>query len=78
MARLIVKNPKGLYNMWSTIIDSFIYYDLTKEEYIDVRAKEVYADTEEELQQIFIEIEKNSPKSKRYTKDYNECMEIIE
>ena len=72
MARQIVKLPNGLYGMWSTISDSFLIKDLTKKEYIEYRAKEVYFEEIEELTDAF-----KNEKDGRYFMDYAECMEIL-
>lgn len=53
MARQIVEQPNGLYAMWSTVIDDFIEINLTKEEYIEYRAKEAYEDKKKDLEEIF-------------------------
>ena len=75
MARLIVKQPDGLYAMWSTTSDCFIHKDLTKEQYITVRAQEVYDDKREEMEKAFNLIESGSGKAFAYMKDYDECLE---
>ncbi len=37
MARLLVKQPNGLYTIFSTIVDCPIYWNLTEEDYINLR-----------------------------------------
>ena len=74
MGRSIVKQPDGKYSMWSSIVDDFIHTDLTKDEYIEIRAKEAYEEKKEEMEGAFKEIEAN-PNS-RYLKDYKHCLKI--
>lgn len=49
MVRKIVKQPNGKYAMWSSVIDDFLYIDLTEEEYIAIRAKEEHDDKYKEV-----------------------------
>jgi len=76
MGRQIVKQPDGKYSCWSTVVDGFIEKDLTKEEYIEFRAQEAYEDKKEEMEKAFEAIAKGQ--GNRYTRDYNECLELIE
>ena len=49
MARQIIRQPNGKFAIWSTIIDNFIMWDATEEEYIAFRI-------EEETERIKVEI----------------------
>jgi len=71
MGRQFVKQPNGKYAIWSTIINDFVYKDLTKEEYINIRISEVAENTKKELERVFEE------NNSIYFKDYNECLRII-
>ncbi len=72
MARQIVIQPNGLYAMWSTIIDDFIKVDLTRDQYIEYRAKESYEDKKKEMTEMFNDIEDGDL---CYTLGYNEAIE---
>lgn len=41
MPRFLVEQPNGKFMIWSTIIDGPIAYNLTKEDYIDLKKEEV-------------------------------------
>jgi hypothetical protein len=75
MARQIVKQPNGLYGCWSTIVDDFVRINMTREPYIEYRAKEVYESKKEELTRTFNKIEA-SPDATHFVelKDFDECM----
>ncbi len=75
MARIIVKQPNGLYACWSTSIDNFVLWDAKREDYIEWRAKEAYNDKKTELENTFNRILKSN--SQIFTKDFNECIDII-
>jgi hypothetical protein len=76
MSYRIVKQPNGLYAMWSTIIDDFVKTDLTRAEYIYDRARECYNEKVREMDAIFKEIENGYKSSTAYTMNYNECLKI--
>jgi GH25 family lysozyme M1 (1,4-beta-N-acetylmuramidase) len=40
MGRQIIKQPNGLYCIWSTIVDDIIACDMTREDYINMRVEE--------------------------------------
>ena len=74
MARIIIKQPNGLFAMWSTIADDFICKDLTEKSYIKKRLRETYKEKKQELQENF-----NDFKNEKYqTIDYNECLRLRE
>lgn len=70
MARQIVIQPNGLYAVWSSVVDSFIETDLTKEAYIQWRISML----KEELEDDFQRIENGDL---RFTMDYEECRSIM-
>ena len=72
MARQIVKQPNGLYAMWSTIVDDFLHVDLTRDEYITIRASEEAERVREELERAF------DKGTGGYFTDYEDCIEMIE
>lgn len=47
MARLLFKQPNGLYGCYSTVTDGFIFCNATKEKYIEMRLEELKEDLEE-------------------------------
>jgi len=58
MGRHIIKQPNGLYAIWSTIVDNFIMTDATPEEYVDFRIEEETQRIKKDLKEIFEKIEK--------------------
>jgi hypothetical protein len=49
MARKIIKQPNGKYCIFSTIVDHFIAYNMTKEEIIALRVAEAQTKITEEV-----------------------------
>ena len=55
MGRIIFKQPNGKVGIWSTIVDSPIAWNLTKEGYIHFLVEEFREKIEEEAEDIFSE-----------------------
>ena len=49
MARFVARQPNGKLCIFSTIVDTVIYYDLTDEEYIELRVEEARERAREDL-----------------------------
>ena len=52
MGHQIIKQPNGLFAVWSTIVDNFILTDATPEELIEDEMKSRREDVEEQIQKI--------------------------
>ena len=53
MGRIVFKQPNGLYGMWSTIADGPIYWNMTKQDYIDAMLEEAKTEIEGRADEIF-------------------------
>lgn len=58
MAYQIIKQPDGLFCLWSTIVDNLVALDATKEEIIEYLAKQAANSSRERSTEIFRKIEK--------------------
>ena len=52
MSRSVVKQPNGLWAMWSSIVDDFLIIDATEEEIIEWSAQDRYEAEKEEMTEI--------------------------
>lgn len=52
MSRSVVKQPNGLWAMWSSIVDDFLIVDATEEEIIEQSARDAYEAEKEEMTEI--------------------------
>lgn len=52
MGRQIIKQQNGLYCVWSTIVDDIIAYDMTREDYINMRVEEERERFEKDINEI--------------------------
>lgn len=53
MGRIVFKQPNGLYGMWSTIADGPIYWNMTKQDYIDAMLEEAKTEIRKKADEIF-------------------------
>ena len=57
MGRQIFKQPNGYWAEYSTISDSFVIWDATKQELIDIAVKEASEDINRRYNKIFQKVE---------------------
>jgi hypothetical protein len=57
MAHQIVKQPNGLYAIWSTVVDNFIVYDATPEEIIAEEQVEMHERIAKQVRQAIADLE---------------------
>ena len=53
MGRTFYKQPNGLMTIFSSIVDAPIYYNVNKEDYINIRMKEFREQLEKDAKEIF-------------------------
>ncbi len=75
MARQIVKQPDGLYSVWSTIVDDFVYTDCTKEDLIQGFLEEEKERIIDSVNRQLNDIEQGN--TNQFTKTYGECLKRI-
>lgn len=49
----VFKQPNGLYGLWSNIVGGPVYWNMTKQDYIDVMLEDAKKDIEERADEIF-------------------------
>ena len=74
MGRQIIKQPNGLYCIYSTVVDNIIYYDITREEWIELRAQEEKERVTENINELCDKIEKGERAYYQFTKSYEEIL----
>ena len=77
MGNQIIKQPNGKYCIFSSIIDSVIYYDMTPEEIIDMRVEESRKEITKAVNKIVRNLNKGRRPYYEFTKTYEEMMEWI-
>lgn len=49
MGRFVARQPNGRLCIFSTVVDTIVYYDLTEEDYIELKAEEAREEARENL-----------------------------
>lgn len=73
MAWRLVKNPKGLWNIFSTVVDDFVYYDCTDEEIVEVYQEKAKQEAKEQAEYAMTRYNQGFRVLK-----YEEALDIIE
>jgi hypothetical protein len=77
MGRQIIKNPKGLYNIFSSVMDNWILVDATKEEVIEFHAEEAAKEARAHAERIIELIEHGKRTHFQFTMTYEEAEQRI-
>jgi len=77
MGRQIVKQPNGLYAVWSSVVDDFVLIDATPDEIIDDAIADESERIRKHLSEIFSKIESGQRAYYQFTKGFDECVERI-
>jgi len=77
MAQQIIKQPNGKYCLFNTTIDNITYYNLTKEDIVEVWTEEVRKDFEFEVNRIVGSLDKGEAPYRQFTMDYKSMLKKI-
>lgn len=76
MGQQIVKQPNGLFAVWSSIVDNFVITDATPEEIIEEwserEARRIRVDVTEWVARL-----NAGKRGGSFTKSYDECLDLI-
>jgi len=78
MGRQIIKQPNGLFALWSSNSDKFVWIDATKQEMIDAFAEEARKEAVERTEEIFAELEAGGSPYYQWTQTYEEAVAYYE
>jgi len=77
MGQQIIKQPNGKYCLFSSIVDSVTYYNMTKEEIIEVLTSYERKKIEEKVNEIVGELDKGNKPYLQFTIDYKSMLKRI-
>ena len=77
MGQQIIKQPNGKYCLFSSIVDNVTYYDMTKEEIIEVWTEKAKKDFEEKVNNIVNKLDKGEKPYFQFTLSYEEMLQRI-
>ena len=75
MAHQIVKQPNGLYAVWSTVVDDFVMEDATMEDIIAVETEVATAEIKARIESIVSKLEAGRKPYHQFTKTYEELLD---
>ena len=74
MARMIIKQPNGLYAIWSTVVDGFVMLDATPQDIIDDRVKDYREESEKDVKRVIEQLDAGEKPYFQFTKTYDEAL----
>lgn len=78
MGMQIIKQPKGGYAIFSTIVDNITHYDMTREDIIEELVEEQRKKITERINRTCDKLEANEPAYHQFTLSFEECLKVIE
>lgn len=75
MGSQIIKQPNGLYAVFSSVVDAFVIYDATIEELIDDAVADYRKDTQVSLRRIAAELERGGKPYHQFTMTFDEAVQ---
>ena len=76
MGRQIIKQPNGLLCLWSSVVDSFILEDVSKEELIDFLTEEAKENITRDVEKVLKQVNEGKNPYYQFTLTYEEAKEI--
>ena len=77
MGKQIIKQPNGLYAIWSSIVDDFIYYDCVREDLIEAFVEEAKKDIERNVDNILEKLRSGKKPYYQFTKTLEEAIVTV-
>jgi len=77
MGQQIIKQPNGKYCLFSSVVDSVTYYNLTKKEIVEVWTDKAKKEFESEVNEIIEKLDKEEKPYYQFTMDYEEMLKTI-
>jgi len=77
MGQQIIKQPNGLYAVWSTIVDDFIMIDALPEDIIKDRVRTETKRITEKVNQIINQLENGEAPYYQFTQTFQEAVDWI-
>ena len=78
MSHQIIKQPNGLYAVWSSNVDHFILLDATPKEIVDFETKEATRGIERSVELLVESLDKGGKPYYQFTMSWDKAVEMIE
>jgi len=77
MGQQIIKQPNGKYCLFSSIVDTVTYYNMTKEEIVEVWTENARKEFEQKVNDITEKLDKGKNPYFQFTLDYESMLQTI-
>jgi hypothetical protein len=77
MGQQIVKQPNGLYCLWSSVVDDFTLIDATPEDIVDEFVKHEQRRLEKRVHEIVADLERGIRPYNQFTRTFDECVATV-
>lgn len=77
MPKQIVKQPNGLYALWSTVVDDFVCVDATAEEIVAEFVEESTRQIQANVSRVIASLETGGKPYHQFTRSFDECVAEI-
>lgn len=77
MGSQIIKQPNGLYCVFSSVEDNVTHYNLGKQDIIDLWIEEKKKEIEDSVNNVINELESGNKPYYQFTKTYDEMIDLI-
>jgi chloramphenicol O-acetyltransferase len=77
MGQQIVKQPNGKYCLFSSVVDSVTYYNMSAEEIVEVWTNDAKEEYERKVKEIIETLEEGGKPYYQFTQSYEDCIETI-
>lgn len=77
MGQQIIKQPNGKYCLFSSIVDSVTYYNMSAEEIVEVWTNDAKKEYERKVKEVIETLEEGGKPYHQFTQTYEDCIETI-
>lgn len=78
MGQQIIKQPDGLYCIWSSIVDDVIWYDCTRQDIVDIRIAEAKKRINREVDEVLTKIEAGEQPYYQFTMTWKDVKKFVD
>jgi len=77
MGNQIIKQPNGKFCIFSTIVDSVTFYDMTEQDILDEFAEQSRIEIDKKVKEIIKTLKEGGKPYYQFTNTYDEMLQII-
>lgn len=77
MGQQIVKQPNGLYAVWSSVVDDFVLFDATPDDIVNEMVNTERKNISESVRRIIGQLAANDKPYCQFTMSWRECLATI-